>query len=213
MKRLSLPLALLLLACTTTQQAQRRDWRSDDVIHYRIITRDDFQSPTSNKLWGNVAHGAEVCVNIIPDDERYARFQAVLKRECSYWNDVIGTAARLGAVAANALFGIPMPYYGRIPPEYVLQHEQIHFTIMEVQARRLTQAVAKDPTNHERTQTLRRKVLERAQELHAELDTDTGGKNASNYDALESWVDVMERNMRRWCGRGPECQVRTAGWE
>ncbi len=55
--------------------------------------------------------------------------------------------------------------------------------------------------------------MERAGELHAGLDADTGGRNSDDEAALESWVRLMERNMRKWCGRGPECQVRTARWE
>jgi hypothetical protein len=44
-----------------------------------------------------------------------AAFVAVIDRDCSWWNDAAPD-----------------------PPEYTLQHEQVHFAIAEVVARRLT---------------------------------------------------------------------------
>lgn len=147
---------------------------------------------------GNIAHGAEVCVSIVPaeDYDQTARFRAVLKQSCSYWNDGFGRTLFNVGMAAASVTGLPAVLIGSHDPEYVLQHEQLHFAIMQVQALRLSKATAKNPADPYRTRSLHMQVTERANAMHAQLDQDTSGNNASA-ERLESWVKRMQANMRR----------------
>ncbi len=210
MIRLAVITSLLCVGCATSQNTAEGWADRSDVIAYRLLTRDDFHAKQSHKVWGNIAHGAEVCTQILlaGDYEQTGRFHAMLKQSCSYWNDGFGRGLFNVGMAVAGASGLPSMRIGSHEPEYVLQHEQIHFAIMQVQALRLSKAAAKDPGNYERTRRLRAKVLERAMEMHAGLDGETSGNNASE-KSLERWVRKLEKNMRKWCGRGPECQVRT----
>jgi hypothetical protein len=109
-----------------------------DAISYRALTRADFRSSAPPAQFGPVADsiGAATCGYIVaapgarfanrlipasggavlyeatPDGIRYS---AHMDRSCSWWN----------------------PKDLGIPPDYVLEHEQIHFAIFELEARRL----------------------------------------------------------------------------
>ena len=131
---------------TPSSQAKPRAFDPDllengDLIRYRNLARDDFRADDPP---GEIAHmhaqlGAATCVFIAtdpemairasgPDAERglvHARveklgFLAFMDRECSWWN--------------------PAPV--SLPAEYILQHEQIHFALFEVAARRLNRRTA-----------------------------------------------------------------------
>ncbi len=110
------------------------DYVATDVIRYRPVTRADFRaSQPPARIAANAARmGAYTCVLILPvGDPRVkvqpqpdgslvalldsVRFRAEMDRSCSWWNDQT-----------------------RLDPRYVLEHEQIHFALAEIQARRLT---------------------------------------------------------------------------
>lgn len=210
MMRLLVISALLCVGCATSQNTAEGWSDRSDVIAYRLLTRDDFKAKQSHNLWGNIAHGAEVCTNILAADDyaQTARFQGMLKQSCSYWNNGFGRGIFNLGMAVVGAAGLPSVQVGSHEPWYVLQHEQIHFAIMHIQALRLSQATASDPSNYERNRRLHAKVMQRARELHHDLDSETSGNNASAA-SLERWVRKMERDMRKWCGRGRECPVRT----
>ena len=212
MLRLLLACTLLVASCMSASQYQKYDPETDGVISYRLVEKSDFWSKTSHKLWGNIAHGAEISTHIVPADDydQTGTFQAVMRRRYSYWNK-IRTPALTAAYIAGLVLSSPVnvdPTSGH-PEWYILQHEQIHFTIMEVAARQLSRSVIrlKEPRRPESIQRLHQATLERARDRHAEFDGDTSGK--FDEKALERWVRVLERQMRGLCGRGPECQVRS----
>ena len=109
-----------------------------DVIRYRRLTREDFRgsepppefAPQRDRI------GAATCAYLAPLPEmsialvtvassgaetRYRAtpegvgFRALMNRDCSWWN----------------------AEQTRLPPDYVLEHEQIHFALLEIHARRL----------------------------------------------------------------------------
>lgn len=107
-----------------------------DRISYRTLTPEDFlakEPPAEMKAYAE-RMGAVTCAHLLTFPEpRYAiqstpdgfegayenlDFVAKMDRDCSWWN----------------------PTSGIVPTEYVLQHEQIHFALAEIAARRLNQA-------------------------------------------------------------------------
>lgn len=113
-----------------------------DVIPYRPLTRQDFKGTRPPPEFASLASqlGAATCSHLLTapstrvriTERRDAtgarafeakpynvRFRAVMDRTCSWWND------RLAA----------------FHPGYVLEHEQIHFAITELEARRLNASV------------------------------------------------------------------------
>jgi hypothetical protein len=123
--------------------------RSSDVITYRKLTRADFKATEPPPDVRPHAHkmGAATCVHAIraPGNRvtmtetrsasgasrfeahvERARFQAVMDRTCSWWNKKFTAAG----------------------PNYVLEHEQIHFALTEIEVRRLNQSLS--ALKHER---------------------------------------------------------------
>jgi len=110
-----------------------------DLIGYRELTPDDFRAEHPPEEMRQYAErlGALTCANVFTDPEpRYfiekkgntyeggymnLAFVARMDRGCSWWN----------------------PNRTRVPEEYVLQHEQIHFGLAESAARRLNVRAAK----------------------------------------------------------------------
>jgi len=112
---------------------------SSDVISYRQLTRADFRARSAPPEFAAVADrvGAATCgqVRTTPDtaflihsrresasgveqhwvEVKRLGFMALMDRRCSWWNEKL--AART--------------------PDYVLQHEQIHFALYELGARQL----------------------------------------------------------------------------
>lgn len=149
MKRWSL--ALLLLGCSTLPEyaapkggvVEAGKLDSSDVIGYRQVTRADFRGTAAPPEFAAVADrvGAATCGQVRTTDDtaffinwrqesptsarRYSvevkklGFMALMDRRCSWWNE------RLAARA----------------PGYVLQHEQIHFALYELGARKLNASV------------------------------------------------------------------------
>lgn len=113
-----------------------------DVILYRTLTRADFRGerppPELARYVDRI--GAATCAHILttpdtqvniqamPSDDggivyraspRHLRFYAQMDRNCSWWN----------------------PRQVGLPADYILEHEQIHFALFELEARRLNEAV------------------------------------------------------------------------
>jgi hypothetical protein len=134
---------MLLAACSTLPdyarpQAERRDpstHRARDAIRYRQITRADFRAaaPPAHVAAHAKSFGAFTCARIVPRRPTRVRFEpdrepgswlgrfentafrAEMDRACSWWN----------------------PEKVPVPAAYVLEHEQIHFALTELVARRL----------------------------------------------------------------------------
>lgn len=149
MTRLAPFVLLALSACSTLPEiAKPRAGTIDatappgDWIRYRAVERGDFRrvEPPAVVKQGPYELGAQTCayVKTTPDVKidlvktvepngaehvegrlRNLRFEAWMDRECSWWN----------------------PTNHDIP--YTLEHEQIHFAISEIAARKLNQAAAK----------------------------------------------------------------------
>lgn len=112
---------------------------STDVIGYRQVTRQDFRGTQAPPEFAKVAErvGAATCGQVrttddtlflinwrqaTPTSERHysvevrkLAFMALMDRRCSWWNEKLASRA----------------------PAYVLQHEQIHFALYELGARKL----------------------------------------------------------------------------
>jgi hypothetical protein len=187
-----------------------------DSISYRTLTRADFKGTQAPAPFAAVADrvGAATCGHVLttPDtqlaivgegvqggDMRYRvsvkqlRFRALMDRSCSWWNDRVATFA----------------------PDYVLEHEQIHFALYELGARRLNASASdiarkmqnegssKDDVQREAEQTLRQAVLDEVETILAEnrsFDEDTSlgykperqkvwlGKVTSQLSATRQWA-------------------------
>ncbi len=140
---------IVLASCSTmpdyarpTAQVMQPDaYSAGDVIPYRELTRADFRaaSPPKQVAYHASKLGAYTCAFIVPGSFRHqsaiaadpvsggyiaqipgVEFRAEMDRGCSWWNP---KGAPAGA-------------------EYILQHEQIHFAIVELHARRLEADIA-----------------------------------------------------------------------
>jgi hypothetical protein len=145
-------LALLLLGCSTLPEyaapkggvVDAGQLDSSDVIGYRQLTRADFRGTQAPPEFAPVAArvGAATCgqVRTTADttfsinwrqetptsakrhwvEVKKLEFMALMDRRCSWWNEKAASRA----------------------PGYVLQHEQIHFALYELGARKLNALVA-----------------------------------------------------------------------
>ena len=207
--------ALALGACASRQSMDPTQWAPEDRVGYRLLGKDDFRAGSSSRVWGNVAHGAEICTHILPseDDGSAVAFAAVMNPRCSFWNRTVGPLATLGGLAgASVVPGLPTQQ----PDWYVLQHEQIHFAIMEVSARRLSQRIAAIPPERRTQAAIERayhQALAEAGDRHARFDAATSG--TFDPPKLGAWVRALEKEMRSLCGWEARCWVRhqtPLGW-
>lgn len=109
------------------------------------------------------------------------------------------------------LSGLPAVVPKKQPEWYILQHEQIHFAIMEVASRQLSRTMEKLSERHSGSNVALRAyelTLEYVQERHHEFDSETSGR--FDPEGLERWVGVLERQLRELCGDADACPVRTA---
>ena len=133
-----------------------------------------------------------------------------MKRECSFWNKAVGPLGYFIRLVGLAV-GIPVIVPVKQPDWYILQHEQIHFAIMQVAALQLTRQLAEvspsrlTPGLIDRVYWITRSHTDGR---HRDFDLDTSGKfQPAN---LEKWVSALERQMEEVCGTGPDCRVRLA---
>ena len=109
-------------------------------IFYRALSREDFRAmtPPPESAHHTEHLGALLCAAIIPSTDLLIEFdstndgdahwfrvhgpnyRAAMDPECSWWND-----EQTG-----------------FPPEYVLEHEQIHFALSEIYAMRINREIA-----------------------------------------------------------------------
>lgn len=176
-------------AAPTGRVLDRREDVPRDMIGYRQLTRDDFQSPQPPPLYEphRKRLGAATCAYVLSLPETHIEvveqrsrdgptlfravpidlgFSARMDRACSWWNSE----------------------QTRLPPAYVLEHEQIHFALFEIEARRLdarAQALTVAATvtaltaeeaarrSHERLEAALAKALDDALRRNREFDEDT----------------------------------------
>jgi len=213
---LALAWTVLATACASQPadpEVELAAWTSDAAVPYRLLEKDDFQAATSHKIWGNVAHGAEICTMVLPEEEPQPAtvFRAYMRPDCSFWNQVIGPLGRVGRLALLAA-GVVTVGGGKQPDGYILQHEQVHFAIAEVAARDLTRSLARLPVER-RSERFTRRAWEITVEHVKERNQRFDGETSGTYDPflLEKWVRLLELEMRDLCGEGPECRVRIEG--
>ena len=178
-----------------------------DLISYRTLTRADFKGELPPRHMQQYVDrlGAFTCALIIPAADsgveashsadgsyiaraRNLRFIAKMDRNCSWWNEALALQA----------------------PEYVLEHEQIHFSLFELAARRLnangerlkagltararSAQAAMDEVNAEMTTILQR-VLEDALAENTRFDQDT----SLSFNAVKQreWQERVRRELAR----------------
>lgn len=188
---------------------------SSDVTRYRLLTREDFKSTAPPPEFAAIADrvGAATCtqVSTSPDtrvvvtEHRTAKgtsefrarvvtlsFFAVMNRNCSWWND------------ERAAFS----------PGYVLEHEQIHFALTEIIARRLNAQAAEDLANLQFSAKTRREAFERAQDAITErLREGSEVMLAENRDFdEETSMGHQPRLQRKWLTRVDQELRRTEAW-
>ena len=132
------------------------------------------------------------------------RFRALMDRSCSWWND---------GVAAFA-------------PDYVLEHEQIHFALYELGARQLNASASdiarkmqnegssKEDVQREAEQALREAVLDAVEEILEEdrafdEDTSLGYKP----DRQKVWLGKVTSKLqatKRWAGASQPVHAKLA---
>jgi hypothetical protein len=141
-----------------------------DLIRYRDLSRDDFLAadPPAEAAGLHGQLGAATCVFLTTDPNTAIRassrgldqqrgvvraevenlgFLAYMDRECSWWN--------------------PAPK--ALPDDYILEHEQIHFALFEIAARRLNRRADQLTRQMETVSTSQQSALE---DVHRQIDTE-----------------------------------------
>ena len=110
------------------------------LVEYRALTRDDFRAerPSARTdaqaghlgalLCASIGANSDLTIDLQPDEDpsihwmvfRDAGYRARMDPTCSWWN-----SAQL-----------------QVDPEYVLEHEQIHFALLEISAREINREIA-----------------------------------------------------------------------
>jgi hypothetical protein len=163
----------LLLACSALPDyaapkgrvIDASEYDASDVIPYRTLTRDDFRGTGPPAEFAPYAErvGAATCGYIMPtpgtrlavrpirlEDGRAGYeaapqglgFRAQMDRRCSWWNRE----------------------QHAVPPDYVLEHEQIHFALFEIEARRLDASSAELAAELRVTASTPEEAVRRAQQ-------------------------------------------------
>jgi len=135
--------ALLLLACSTLPEHARpragvmdpSAYQATDTIRYRKLTRADFRAaaPPAHVAEHANSFGAFTCANVVPDGMTRVRFDPT--REKGTWLASLENAAFHAEMDRGCSWWNPKG--PEVPAAYVLEHEQIHFALTEIQARRL----------------------------------------------------------------------------
>jgi hypothetical protein len=213
------PLVLSLLAACGTSGGYvapratvvRPDrYTATDAIPYRTLTPEDFlaSAPPAEVAAQAPVLGAWTCANVVPEaqprivlepgDEpgthvarlSTASFRAEMDRSCSWWN----------------------PKALGLPRNYILQHEQIHFGLTELAARRLSveigdlRVVVRSP--QEAGPALQREYDRRVQRMSTELvreNTEFDRRTSGRHDPATQagwWARVQQDLAQTARGRG-----------
>jgi hypothetical protein len=108
-----------------------------DLVGYRALTREDFRSsapPQGDTSRGHVA--AVTCAYLVYAPE--LRFRAVKEPRDSDWGVSVEKLSFFARMDPQCSWWDPRAQF---TPDYVLQHEQIHFAIIELVARDLNRRV------------------------------------------------------------------------
>lgn len=210
----------------TAQVFSRGGYDVRDPILYRSLTRADFRanSPPASVAEHAARMGAYTCGLLIPGEnqqldlsydaaaESYAarvmhfEVNAVMDPDCSWWN----------------------PRETGLPPEYILQHEQIHFALVEISARELARRLrtleARADSAGSASSALQRKIRSAFEDSVADIvedntkfDRDTSGRYEPRKQAR--WLADVEKRLRlvpaspeRRADEGPQPQTQP-DWE
>jgi hypothetical protein len=179
-----------------------------NLIAYRSLSREDFQatSPPADASPYAKRIGALTCARVVttPDTSYRVRedrqgdsvtytgsfqvlaFRALMDRNCSWWN----------------------PESSGLPEAYVLQHEQIHFALVELEARRLNahapavirdfivQGSAQDEVKQaidSKLQELMQRAVDDLLEINTEFDEATSAKHAPAVQ--QQWFDRVQADL------------------
>jgi hypothetical protein len=212
--RISTAIALLLVATACgrlpayalpkAQLVDAAQLAHSDGVPYRQLTRADFRATTPPI--DNARHAARMsaftCANVVPKGElqmevrqpqpggafvarpKQIAFIAKMDRDCSWWN----------------------PKQDNDPPDYVLQHEQIHFAIAEAGARELTRRVrdlsATGDSPERAATSLQRAVdsvfrdaIEANTTRNTDFDRDTSGRHEPVLQ--QRWYEQLSAELKR----------------
>lgn len=216
--RWSLAAAWLALSCSSLPDyaapkagtIEGGDPTAGDLIPYRKLARSDFKGTEAPEAFRAVADkvGAATCARVVSDPQaeieitqhtspqgqktttgriKTIGYRALMDRSCSWWND-------------NA---------GGQPPEYVLQHEQIHFALFEVEARRLdrrAKELAKTlKVEGETLDDVKSEIEQRIQAMFDETsatllerNTDFDEDTSLGYEPerQQEWLETVERELK-----------------
>ena len=179
-----------------------------NVIAYRPLTRDDFQaqSPPPDASPYAKRIGALTCARVLTTPQTSYRvrmdrlgdsveyrgafqvlaFQALMDRNCSWWN----------------------PKSSGLPESYILQHEQIHFALVELEARRLNarapsivrQFVVRGASEQDvkqqidaKLEAIMQQAVDSILEVNTEFDEDTSAKYAPAVQ--NQWYDRVQSEL------------------
>ena len=213
-QRIAMAIALLLgaaacgrlpdYALPKLQLADAAQLAHSDGVPYRQLTRADFRA-TAAPI-DNARHAehmsAFTCANVVPQGELQVEVRqaqpgggfvarpkqlaliAKMDRNCSWWN----------------------PKLDNDQPDYVLQHEQIHFAIAEAGARELTkrvraQSATGDSPEHAASALQRaidqtfRDAIEAMTARNTEFDLSTSGRREPVLQ--QRWYDELNAELKR----------------
>ena len=194
-----------MLATDTLAQARQRAFdpsllENGDLIPYRALTRDDFraQEPPGEVADMHGQLGAATCVFLTThpdmfiratshgDDARLGRvrahvhnlaFTVLMDRDCSWWN----------------------PGDTGLPAGYILEHEQIHFALFEIAARRLNQQAARIEDRMEAVSSSQEEAIEELRQLlDAELKAALDQVMLRSNDLDRQTSRAYRRERQRW---------------
>lgn len=162
--------AFAIVAQVRSREFDPRLLETGDLIRYRDLSREDFLAadPPSEATGSHGQLGAATCVFVATHPDTTIRassrgldqqrglvraqvenlgFLAYMDRQCSWWN--------------------PAPM--ALPEEYILEHEQVHFALFEIAARRLNRRVEQLTRQMETVSTSQQDALD---EIHRQIDAE-----------------------------------------
>ncbi|WP_155307346.1 hypothetical protein [Desulfosarcina widdelii] len=180
----------------------------DEAFTYRQLTRSDFRAPAlpADQDAHATAINAHTCARIRPTkDSRFSvvrtryndsvvfiggiekiRFEGIMIPGCSWWNPALPAGSQA----------------------YVLQHEQIHFALVELAARRLTVDIREEAQSFMTVQPTAeaarteiattvnrwiRSAMEASLEMHTAFDNDTSLFHSPRWQ--QWWQDKIEKQL------------------